>query len=84
MRVPIFFKNDKMEIPRAAPSTGSVPAPNSSNKTREFSSASFKIFTVFTMCAEKVLRLCSILCSSPMSANTSLNTANILPSNAGM
>ena len=73
-----------MEMPRAAPSTGSVPAPSSSNSTRESWSASFNIFTVLTMWAENVLRLCSILCSSPMSAKISLKTARLLPSKAGI
>ena len=36
------------------------------------------------MCDEKVERFCSILCSSPISANTSSNTANFEPSAAGM
>ena len=36
------------------------------------------------MWAEKVLRLCSMLCSSPMSAKTSSNTASSDPSDAGM
>ncbi len=73
-----------MAIPSAAPSTGSVPAPSSSNSTRESWSAFSKIFTVFTMWAEKVLKLCSILCSSPISAKISWNTASLLPSRAGM
>ena len=33
-------------MPRAAPSIGSVPAPNSSNKTRQLRSALFKMSTV--------------------------------------
>ena len=54
----------------AAPSTGSVPAPSSSKRIRQCSSASSKICTMFFICAEKVDKLCSMLCSSPMSANT--------------
>ena len=73
-----------MEIARAAPSVGSVPAPNSSNRHREWLSAWSKIETIFVMWAEKVLRLCSILCSSPISAKTSSNTASSEPSKAGM
>ena len=36
------------------------------------------------MCDENVDRLCSIDCSSPMSANTSSNTAISLPNCAGI
>ena len=68
----------------AAPSTGSVPAPSSSNRIRLFSSASFSISTVLAMCAEKVDRLCSMLCSSPTSASTRSNTCTALWSPAGM
>ena len=35
----------------------------------------FVIFMIFTMWDENVLRLCSILCSSPISTNTLSNTA---------
>ena len=35
------------------------------------------------MCDEKVLRLCSMLCSSPMSAKTSLKTTAREPWSAG-
>ena len=58
----------------AAPSCGSVPAPNSSNKTKLSKSAFSKISTMFTICEENVLKLCSIDCSSPISANIFLNT----------
>ena len=37
------------EIASAAPSVGSVPAPSSSIKTREFGVAVFKIDTIFVM-----------------------------------
>ena len=47
-------------------------------------SASSRIFTMFTMWAEKVLRLCSMLCSSPMSASTRSNTLTALPASAGI
>ena len=36
------------------------------------------------MCAEKVERLCSMLCSSPMSARMPVNTLTALRSPAGM
>ena len=73
-----------MAVASAAPSTGSVPAPSSSKRTRHSSSASFNIDTVFTIWDENVLRLCSILCSSPMSAYTSLKILRLEPSKAGM
>ena len=47
-----------------------MPAPSSSNSTMEFSSATLRISIILVMCAENVLRLCSIDCSSPMSAYT--------------
>ena len=61
---------------RAAPSVGSVPAPNSSNNTRELFVILSSILTIFVICDENVLRLCSILCSSPISANTSSKTVS--------
>ena len=36
------------------------------------------------MCDEKVERLCSMLCSSPMSARTCSNTDSFEPSSAGI
>ena len=39
---------------------------------------------MFVMCAEKVLRLASIDCSSPMSANSERNTGRRDPSAAGI
>ena len=39
---------------------------------------------MFTMWEEKVLRLCSMLCSSPMSASTRRNTVTALPLSVGM
>ena len=38
---------------------------------------------MFVMCEEKVERLCSMLCSSPMSARTASNTGTQLPSATG-
>ena len=73
-----------MDIARAAPSVGSVPAPISSNNIRLLLSAFFRISTVLVICELKVLRLCSILCSSPISANISSNTAISEWSSAGM
>ena len=64
----------RIAIASAAPSVGSVPAPSSSKRQRESGSAFAMISTMFFMWEEKVERLCSMLCSSPMSAKTSLNT----------
>ena len=69
---------------RAAPSTGSVPAPSSSKRIRELSSASFKMPTMFTMWEEKVDRDWAMDCSSPMSASTRENTRTVESSLAGM
>ena len=60
-----------MLMARAAPSVGSVPAPSSSNSARERGVTLCNISTMFVMWLEKVDRDCSMLCSSPMSANTS-------------
>ena len=73
-----------MAIARAAPSVGSVPAFSSSNSTRECSSTCFKNETMFVMWEEKVLRLCSILCSSPISAYTFSKRASSERSSAGI
>ena len=56
------------------PSTGSVPAPSSSSRTRLPPSASSRIRMMLVMWAEKVERDCSMDCSSPISANTAENT----------
>ena len=73
-----------MAIARAAPSTGSVPAPNSSNITKESQVTSFNIETVFVICDENVDKLCSILCSSPISANILSYTHILVPKSAGI
>ena len=80
----MLWRKVRTATARAAPSVGSVPAPSSSNRHRELESASFRIETMFVIWAEKVLRLCSMLCSSPMSANTLSKTASSEPSKAGM
>src|SRR5438552_1630764 len=67
----------------AAPSWGSVPAPNSSSKMSEQLSASRSMRTMREMWLENVDRLCCRLCSSPMSAWTRSNTATSEPSAAG-
>ena len=73
-----------MEIAKAAPSVGSVPAQSSSKRTRERSFTFFKIRIIFVMWEEKVLKLCSILCSSPMSAKTSSKMPSSERSEAGI
>ena len=73
-----------MAMASAAPSTGSVPAPSSSNKIRLSSSACRRISTVLDMWAEKVDRLCSMDCSSPTSARIRSNTRTVEPLSAGM
>ena len=39
--------------------------------------------TIVVICPEKVDRLCSMDCSSPISANTCSNTASSVPKSAG-
>ena len=73
-----------MAAARAAPSTGSVPAPSSSSRIRELSSASFKMPTMVVMWEEKVDRDWAMDCSSPMSASTRLKTRTVESAPAGM
>ena len=73
-----------MDIARAAPSVGSVPAHNSSKRTRLLESAFLRIYTIFFIWDEKVERLCSMLCSSPISAKISLKTVSFELSDAGI
>ena len=63
-----------MAVARAPPSFGSVPVPTSSSSTSAGNCISRSIDTRLVMCDENVLRLFSIDCSSPMSANTERNT----------
>ena len=72
-----------MDMASAAPSVGSVPAPSSSKSARERGVTFCRIWTMLTMCEEKVESDCSMDCSSPMSANTSSKTASSVPSMAG-
>ena len=62
------FKYSSMLSARLAPSIGSVPEPNSSTSTKLFEVASFKIFIIWVIWDENVLKDSRILCSSPMSA----------------
>ena len=55
---PFSLRRSIMATASAAPSVGSVPAPSSSIKTSELSSATLKMFATFVMCDEKVERLC--------------------------
>ena len=73
-----------MAIARAAPSSGSVPAPSSSKRQSDSLSHLFNISTIFAICEEKVDRDCSMLCSSPMSAYISRNKPSFEPSAAGI
>ena len=75
-------KCSKIEMARLAPSCGSVPAPNSSTSTKLSLSAAAKISTIFVIWLENVDKLCSIDCSSPISAKISLKTATLLPLSA--
>ena len=84
VRILSWRRRSRMEIARAAPSSGSVPAHNSSKRTRECGVACFRMETMFVIWEEKVLRLCSILCSSPISAYTSSKIASSERSFAGM
>ena len=65
-----------MLIANAAPSIGSVPEPNSSTNTKEFSLQLSIIFTILDICDEKVLSESAILWLSPISANI-LSKTNI-------
>ena len=69
-------KCSSMDIARAAPSLGSVPAQISSISTKSPLFTSPKILIKLVICAEKVLKLCSMLCSSPISAYTARNTGS--------
>ena len=62
------LQDNNIAMASAAPSVGSVPAPSSSKMQRASWSACFNMEMVFVICAEKVDRLCSMLCSSPISA----------------
>ena len=72
-----------MATPSAPPSIGSVPEPTSSSSTSAGIARPRSIDAMLVMCAENVLRLASIDCSSPMSANSERNTGSRDPSAAG-
>ena len=71
-------------VASAPPSFGSVPPPASSSSTSAGSASASSVATTFAMCAENVLRLSAIDCSSPMSANTLWKIGTWVPSAAGM
>ena len=81
---PRVRKRSTMATPSAPPSIGSVPDPTSSSSTSAGVCRSRSIDTMLLMCAENVLRLASIDCSSPMSAKTDRNTGTREPSAAGI
>ena len=68
VRHPIASKCERIAFASAAPSTGSVPAPNSSSSTSEPPVALSRIEMMLPTCELNVESDCSIDCSSPMSA----------------
>ena len=84
MRAPFLRKNSRMDTASALPSSGSVPEPNSSSKTKSLGPQCLMIEITCVIWAENVLRLASILCSSPMSAKILWNIGNIEPWSAGI
>ncbi len=85
-RTRAFFSlsQSRIAIPSAAPSSGSVPAPSSSSRTRESDPTLSSISVTCFTWALKVDRLCSMLCSSPISAKSSPITPRTDPSAAGI
>ena len=81
---PMARADSMMAAARAAPSTGSVPAPSSSKRMRVSPSASSRMPTMLVMWEEKVDRDWAMDCSSPMSASTRENTRTVESSFAGM
>ena len=79
-----LFKLSKILIAKLDPSIGSVPEPNSSNKIKLFSVASFKIVAILVIWEENVLRESAMLCSSPISAKTLSKIKTDEPSFAGI
>ena len=69
---------------RAEPSAGSVLVPSSSRSTRLFPVACAIMRTMLPMCQLKVESVCSMLCSSPMSAKTPSKSGSWLSVAAGM
>ena len=82
--IPRKRKSSRIAIARPAPSWGSVPAPNSSRRIKEAVSTWFKIDTILVIWLEKVDKLCSIDCSSPISAKTCEKMPTRLPGSARM
>ena len=81
---PLECKLFKILIAKLAPSIGSVPEPNSSNRIKLFEVDELRISTMLDMCEEKVLKDSIILCSSPISAKTLSKTKIELFSSAGI
>ena len=72
------MRKSSIAVPMAPPSTGSVPAPSSSIRTRLVSPASSIIALIFFIWPENVERDCSIDPSSPMSAKTASNRKDLI------
>ncbi len=81
---PRSLKWAMIAVANAPPSAGSVPVPTSSSSTSAGTCNDRSIAAMLVMCAEKVLRLAEIDCSSPMSAKSVRNTGNVDPGAAGM
>ena len=77
-------KKRRMARARAEPSAGSVLVPNSSRSTRLFLVAPLMIRTTLPICQLKLERVCSMLCSSPISAKTPSKSGSWLSFEAGM
>ena len=82
-RQPRESKKEMIARAMAWPSSGSVPPPSSSMSTRLSAPARCVMPMMFLMWEEKVERFSSMDCASPMSQNTSWNTATSVPSAAG-
>jgi len=79
-----FLNSSRIDTASAEPSTGSVPEQSSSSIISDFSSAVRRILAIFVICDENVDRLCSMLCSSPISTYSSSNIPITLFSLAGI
>ena len=79
-RAPRAASDSRIAWARAAPSSGSVPAPSSSRSTSERSSAAASISRTCVTNAENVERCSATLWSSPTMANTPSKTGRREPS----
>ena len=83
VRAPRLVSSLRTAHARGPPSSGSVPVPSSSMMTRVLPSLSAMIPARRLMWAEKVERVRSMDCSSPMSASTLPSTGTVVPGAAG-